>query len=98
MVAASSCVTGRWPLAHTRMVPDALTLIERRSLSAATSCSVTSVYDERIAFGRGGSVISIVAWGLKAVAIGVAGGLDKSPLESPLFGLGLSRSWLRSRH
>ncbi|CAA9405070.1 MAG: hypothetical protein AVDCRST_MAG75-2379 [uncultured Propionibacteriaceae bacterium] len=32
---------------------------------------------------------AVVAWGLKAVAIGFAGGLDKSPLESPLFGVGL---------
>jgi hypothetical protein len=29
------------------------------------------------------------AWGAKAVAIGVAGGLDRSPAESPLFVLGL---------
>jgi hypothetical protein len=35
------------------------------------------------------AITSAVAWGLKAVAIGVAGGLDKSPLESPLFVLGL---------
>ena len=35
------------------------------------------------------AIAAAVAWGLKAVAIGVAGGLDKSPLESPLFGLGL---------
>ena len=35
------------------------------------------------------AIASAVAWGLKAVAIGVAGGLDKSPLESPLFVLGL---------
>ena len=32
---------------------------------------------------------SVAAWGLKAVAIGIAGGLDESPLESPLFALGL---------
>ncbi|MGA8048048.1 MAG: hypothetical protein WCA30_17460 [Dermatophilaceae bacterium] len=32
---------------------------------------------------------SVVAWGLKAVAIGVAGGLDQSPLEGPLYLLGL---------
>lgn len=35
------------------------------------------------------AVTSVVAWGLKAVAIGVAGGLDQSPLEGPLFVLGL---------
>jgi hypothetical protein len=35
------------------------------------------------------AIASVVAWGLKAVAIGVAGGLDKSPLEGPLFVLGL---------
>ncbi|MGZ8769080.1 hypothetical protein [Aeromicrobium sp.] len=35
------------------------------------------------------AIASVVAWGLKAVAIWVAGGLDKSPLESPLFVLGL---------
>ena len=32
---------------------------------------------------------SVVAWGLKAVAIGVAGGLDQSSLEGPLYLLGL---------
>ena len=32
---------------------------------------------------------SVVAWGAKAVAIWVAGGLDESPLESPLFLIGL---------
>ena len=32
---------------------------------------------------------SVVAWGLKGVAIGVAGGLDQSPLEGPLYLLGL---------
>jgi drug/metabolite transporter (DMT)-like permease len=35
------------------------------------------------------AIVSVVAWGLKAVAIGVAGGLDESPLESPLFVFGL---------
>lgn len=35
------------------------------------------------------AISSVVAWGLKALAIGVAGGLDKSPVESPLFGIGL---------
>jgi hypothetical protein len=35
------------------------------------------------------AITSLVAWGLKAVAIWVAGGLDESPLESPLFVLGL---------
>ena len=36
------------------------------------------------------AITSAVAWGLKAVAIGTAGGLDRSPFESPLFGLGLA--------
>ena len=35
------------------------------------------------------ALTAVVAWGLKAVAIGLAGGLDKSPFEGPLFGLGL---------
>lgn len=35
------------------------------------------------------AVASVVAWGLKAVAIAVAGGLDQSPLEGPLYLLGL---------
>ena len=35
------------------------------------------------------AVTSLVAWCAKAVAIWVAGGLDMSPLESPLFLLGL---------
>ena len=35
------------------------------------------------------AIVSVVAWALKAVAIGVAGGLDESPFESPLFVLGL---------
>ncbi len=35
------------------------------------------------------AVTGAVAWGLKAVAIGVAGGLDQSPFEGPLFLLGL---------
>ena len=35
------------------------------------------------------AITAAVAWGLKAIAIGVAGGLDKSPLETPLFALGL---------
>ena len=30
------------------------------------------------------------AWSAKAVAIGIAGGLDRSPLEGPLFLLGLA--------
>jgi len=29
------------------------------------------------------------AWGFKALVIGLAGGLDRSALESPLFGVGL---------
>lgn len=33
-----------------------------------------------------------LAWGAKAVAIGVAGGLDKSPLEGPLVLLGFALS------
>lgn len=32
---------------------------------------------------------AVLAWGAKAVAIGIAGGLDKSPAEGPLFFLGL---------
>lgn len=35
------------------------------------------------------AVACVGAWGLKAVAIGVAGGLDRSPFEGPLFALGL---------
>ncbi len=35
------------------------------------------------------AITALVAWGLKAVAIWVAGGLGESPLESPLFVLGL---------
>ncbi|MFK5634848.1 hypothetical protein [Ornithinimicrobium sp. LYQ103] len=35
------------------------------------------------------AVAAVLAWGSKAVAIGVAGGLDQSPLEGPLFVLGL---------
>ena len=35
------------------------------------------------------AIAAVVAWALKAVAIGLAGGLDKSPRESPVFGLGL---------
>jgi hypothetical protein len=35
------------------------------------------------------AIAAIAAWGLKALAIGLAGGLDKSPLEGPLFALGL---------
>ncbi|MGA8046943.1 MAG: hypothetical protein WCA30_11835 [Dermatophilaceae bacterium] len=33
--------------------------------------------------------VAVVAWGLKAVAIGTAGGLDQSPLEGPLYVVGL---------
>lgn len=32
---------------------------------------------------------AVAAWALKATAIAVAGGLDQSPFEGPLFGLGL---------
>lgn len=35
------------------------------------------------------TVGAVAVWAVKAVAIGVAGGLDESPLESPLFVLGL---------
>lgn len=35
------------------------------------------------------ALAALAAWVLKAVAIGVAGGLDESPLEAPLFVLGL---------
>jgi membrane associated rhomboid family serine protease len=31
----------------------------------------------------------VAVWALKALAIAVAGGLDKSPVEGPLFALGL---------
>ena len=36
------------------------------------------------------AVTAAVLWGAKALAIWVAGGLDKSPLEGPLFLLGLA--------
>ncbi len=35
------------------------------------------------------AVAATVAWTAKAIAIGTAGGLDKSPLEGPLFFAGL---------
>lgn len=35
------------------------------------------------------ALAAVVCWTLKAVAIGVAGGLDKSPFEGPLFLAGL---------
>lgn len=35
------------------------------------------------------AVGAVIAWAAKAVAIWVAGGLDQSPLEAPLFFLGL---------
>jgi hypothetical protein len=35
------------------------------------------------------TVGAVVAWGVKAVVIGLAGGLEKSSLESPLFFVGL---------
>jgi len=38
------------------------------------------------------SVTCIVAWTAKAVAIGLAGGLDRSALESPLFMVGFIAS------
>ncbi len=31
---------------------------------------------------------AVVVWALKALAIGIAGGLDKSPVEGPLFFIG----------
>lgn len=37
----------------------------------------------------GAVVVAVLGWGLKALAIGLAGGLDRSPLESPLFAVGL---------
>lgn len=36
-----------------------------------------------------GATGAVVFWAAKATAIGVAGGLDKSPLEGPLFVVGL---------
>ena len=36
-----------------------------------------------------GATGAVVFWAAKATAIGIAGGLDKSPLESPLFLAGL---------
>lgn len=35
------------------------------------------------------AVVAAAAWAVKAIAIAAAGGLDQSPLESPLFLLGL---------
>lgn len=35
------------------------------------------------------AVLAVAAWAAKAVAIAVAGGLDESPLEGPLFVVGL---------
>ena len=35
------------------------------------------------------SLVAVVAWALKAIAIAMAGGLDRSPAEGPLFVLGL---------
>lgn len=35
------------------------------------------------------AVAAVVFWGLKALVIWIAGGLDRSTLESPLFALGL---------
>jgi len=35
------------------------------------------------------AITAVVSWTLKAVAIGTAGGLGKSPLEGPLFFIGL---------
>jgi hypothetical protein len=36
------------------------------------------------------ALAAVVAWALKGVAIGLAGGLGKSPLEGPLFLAGLA--------
>jgi hypothetical protein len=41
----------------------------------------------RVAFV--GAVCAVVAWAAKATAIGLAGGLDRSPAEGPLFLIGL---------
>lgn len=41
----------------------------------------------RIALGA--ALAAAASWTFKSVAIGVAGGLDKSPLEAPLFLIGL---------
>ena len=49
--------------------------------------SLESVNASRLAVVA--AIATAVAWGLKALAIRLAGGLDKSPLESPLFVLGL---------
>jgi hypothetical protein len=38
---------------------------------------------------RGAAIAAAVFWGVKALVIWAAGGLDESPLESPLFVLGL---------
>jgi hypothetical protein len=38
---------------------------------------------------RGAAIAAAVIWGVKALVIWAAGGLDESPLESPLFVLGL---------
>lgn len=35
------------------------------------------------------AITAVSAWGVKALAIGSAGGFDKSPLEAPLFFVGL---------
>jgi hypothetical protein len=35
------------------------------------------------------ALAAVISWAAKSVAIGVAGGLDKSPLEAPLFFIGL---------
>jgi len=40
----------------------------------------------------GATLATTFFWTAKAVAIGIAGGLDRSPLESPLFLLGLACS------
>ncbi len=35
------------------------------------------------------AILAVITWCLKGVAIGVAGGLDESPLEAPLFVIGM---------
>jgi hypothetical protein len=38
---------------------------------------------------RVGAVLGLVAWSVKSLVIALAGGLDRSPLEGPLFLLGM---------
>lgn len=48
--------------------------------------------DERSTGGLAGGDRQAAAWAVKAVAIGIAGGLDRSPLEGPLVLLGFAFS------